>query len=190
MSGPSKKLVLASYRSLVRASNPKLTGIRARESTLDSVFVDQLRKLYQKPVTDGKTAWRNYLMAADAITMMTSSTKHAEAMFDGGWCLNKVRSNAYCDISNGMMWLLSVYLYNSSASFFRHHHLAHASLHPMYPLLCPSLALHSPNSTRSRTSPATWASTCRLRLVRRISPSLPASTASRATPPRALSECN
>jgi hypothetical protein len=91
---PPRKAILATYRGLIRASNPKLQGVAARDSTLDSVFVDQLSKLYRKPQADTKTAWRNHIMATEALAMLTSSTKHAEAMFAGGWCLNKVRRNS------------------------------------------------------------------------------------------------
>jgi len=99
---PTKAAILSAYRQILRNSNPKLQGRRARKVTLDSPFVDQVRVEFRQGATiqDPMAAWKAHSIGADCAAMLTTNITHAEALFAGGWCLNKPNAEAVKSVAS------------------------------------------------------------------------------------------
>lgn len=92
MAAPTKKAILSTYRTLLRMSNPMFDGRRPRVNTLTGPFAEEIQSLYRenRSLSDVNQIKTLHRQASDLATMLTCSITHAEAVFDGGWCLNRV----------------------------------------------------------------------------------------------------
>lgn len=92
MSVPTRQAILSAYRTILRMSNPMFDGRRPRSSTLSGPFAEEVQTLFRahRAETNPSTIKDLYRQASDVATMLTSSIVHAEAVFDGGWCLKNV----------------------------------------------------------------------------------------------------
>ena len=91
MAAPSRQAILNAYKTILRYSNPKIDGRRPRANTTAGPFAEHVKNAFREGMTaDAATAKDLFNQATDMANMLKSSFTHAQAVFDAGWCLQKV----------------------------------------------------------------------------------------------------
>lgn len=91
MTAPTRQAILQTYRTILRYSNPKINGRRARTSCLTGPLSEHIQQQFRdNRNADNETSKELFRQASDLATMLTCSFTHAEAVFDAGWCLQTV----------------------------------------------------------------------------------------------------